>query len=330
MYVDDIILTGDNNDMVNQVVNSLAQRFSIKDLGLLAYFLGVEVIPHEHGILLSQRRYILDLLARTNMMDSKSVLTPLPTNPPLTLHSGSALMDPTEYRAIVGSLQYLSLTRPEIAFTVNKLSQYMYRPTTDHWVTVKRLLRYLCGTSDLGICLYRDSPLSLHAFSDADWAGNKDDFSSTSAYIVYLGRNPISWSSKKQPTIARSSTEAEYRSVAATAAELTWVCSLLTELHIQLPQSPVIYCDNVGATQLCSNPVFHSRMKHVAIDFHFIRNQVQTGALRVAHVSSTDQLADALTKALPRARFLSLRDKIGLSSPSSILRGHVRDNPHNI
>ncbi|KAE8691460.1 RNA-binding KH domain-containing protein [Hibiscus syriacus] len=132
--------------------------------------------------------------------------------------------------------------------------------------------------------------------------------------IVYLGRHPISWSSKKQRTIARSSTEAEYRSVAATTSELNWICSLLTKLGITLPTPHVIYCDNVGATYLCSNSVFHSRMKHVALDYHFIRGQVQSGALRVTYVSSTDQLADALTKSLPRSRFQDLRVKIGVSS----------------
>ncbi|KAL6350161.1 hypothetical protein AAG906_004100 [Vitis piasezkii] len=141
------------------------------------------------------------------------------------------LKDPTEYRTIVGSLQYLLITRPDIAFAVNKLSQYMHQPTIEHWILVKRLLRYLCGSSSDGIQLYHDSslslhafidagPLSLHAFSDSDYVGNKDDFTSTSAYVVYIGRNPISWSSKKQRIVARSSTEAEYRSVAATAAEL--------------------------------------------------------------------------------------------------------------
>ena len=129
--------------------------------------------------------------------------------------------------------------------------------------------------------------------------------------------------------MARSSTEAEYRSVATTAAELRWICSLLTELGISLPQQPVIYCDNVGATNLCSNPIFHSRMKHVALDYHFIREQVQGGALCVAHVSSADQLADALTKPLSRTRYLLLKNKIGISSRSSILRGHVEDNNNN-
>ncbi|KAA8546477.1 hypothetical protein F0562_002784 [Nyssa sinensis] len=295
VYVDDLILTGDNDAKVNQFIDILAQRFSIKDLGLLTYFLGVEVVPNQNGLLLPQRRYIMDLLTHTKMQDAKVVLTPIPTSPSLMLNSGSSLSNPTEYRQVVGSLQYLLITRPDIAFAVNKLSQYMHCPTTEHWSFVKRLLRYLVSTIDDGLQIYpdssislhafSDSSLSLHAFSDADWAGDKDTFCSTSAYVIYLGKNPVSWSSKMQRTVARSSTEAEYRSVANTAAELNFICYLLSDLGITLPCCPVIYCDNIGATQLCSNPIFHSRMKHVAIDFHFIRDQVQTGALRVAHNS---------------------------------------------
>lgn len=152
----------------------------------------------------------------------------------------------------------------------------------------------------------------LHAYSDADWAGDTDDFVSTNAYILYLGTTPIAWSSKKQSGVARSSTEAEYRSVANTAAEIRWVCSLLTELGVRLPTTLVVYCDNVGATYLSANHVFHSRMKHLALDFHFVRENVQSGALRVTHVLSKDQLADALTKPLYKTQFSHLIRKIGV------------------
>lgn len=189
----------------------------------------------------------------------------------------------------------------------------MHTPTTDHWSAVKRVLRYLAGTASHGLYFSRQNPSSLHAYSDADWAGDSDDFVSTNAYIIYLGRHPISWSSKKQKGVARSSTEAEYRSVANTSAELRWICSLLTELGINITGPPVIYYDNVGATYLCANPVFHSRMKHLALDYHFIRNQVSAGILRVAHVSTKDQLADALTKPLSRAPFTMLSSKIGVA-----------------
>lgn len=161
---------------------------------------------------------------------------------------------------------------------------------------------------------FSDTSLSLQAFSDVDWGGDKDTFCSTGAYVIYLGKNPISWCSKKQRTVARSSTEVKYQSVANIATELNFIYYLLTDLGVSLPSCPVIYCNNIGATQLCSNPIFHSRMKHVAIDFHFISDQFQHGALRVAHVYFEDQLADALTKALFRHRFLHLKRKIGLLS----------------
>lgn len=218
VYVDDLIITGEDAETINQFVETLGLRFSIKDLGLLSYFLGVEVVNNNRGLLLSQRRYILDLLSQTRMQDAKIVLTPIPTTPTPMLHSGSPLPDPSEYRQVVGSLQYLLITRPDIAFSVNKLSQFMHCPTTEHWSLVKRLLRYLAGTVNDGLQLHNDShlslqpftetSLSLHAFSDADWAGDKDSLCSTGAYVVYLGKNPISWSSKKQKTVARSSTEA--------------------------------------------------------------------------------------------------------------------------
>nr|CAN68480.1 hypothetical protein VITISV_007280 [Vitis vinifera] len=282
VYVDDIIITGNSDDLVSQVVECLAQRFSLKDLGPLSYFLGVEVVHHRHGLLLSQRRYIKDLLTRTNMQAIKPIHTPLPTSSSfIKLSSGSPLSDPTKYRTVVGNLQFVSLTRSDISFAVNKMSQFMHQPTDEHWTLVKRILCYLSGTINDGLLLHRTLPLSLHAFSDSIHAFSDADW-------------------------------AEYHSIAATAAELCWVCSLLSELCINLVSPPIVYCDNVGATQLSSNLVFHSRMKHMAVDYHFLRDQVQSGALRVAHVSSADQLVDLLTKPLPHSQFQKLRVKIGL------------------
>ena len=152
-----------------------------------------------------------DILVRTKMLDAKPVQTPLPTDQVIKLLDGTSLSDATEYRQVIGALQYLSFTRPDIAFAVNKLAQFMHRPTTGHWSLTKRLLRYLKGTVGHGLVINRESPISLHAFSDADWAGNQDDRTSTSAYVLFLGSNVISWCSRKQKSVARSSTEAEYR-----------------------------------------------------------------------------------------------------------------------
>lgn len=171
VYVDDIVVTGSNALLVTQIIDHLVTRFSIKDLGNLSYFLGIEAQRTSQGLHLMQRKYILDLLNKTKMLSAKPVTTPMSPHPRLTLHSGSLLPDPTEYRMVVGSLQYLGFTRPDIAYAVNKLSQFMHKPTDEHWQAVKRVLRYLAGTMSHGIFLRSDSPLSLHAFSDAYWTG---------------------------------------------------------------------------------------------------------------------------------------------------------------
>lgn len=313
VYVDDMLITGSNRPLIDKLIATLQARFSIKDLGESRYFLGVELHRTSAGLHLRQQKYITDLLQKTKMLASKPVSTPMASTPKLTLNSGTSLSDPSDYRKVLGSLQYLGFTRPDIAFAVNRLSQFMHQQTDLHWSAVKRILRYLVGTQTHGILLRRGTPLTLHGFSDADWAGDTDDFVSTNAYVVYLGGSPVSWSSRKQTGVARSSTEAEYRAVANTASEIRWITSLLTELGVRLSSVPVIYCDNIGATHLSANPIFHSRMKHLALDFHFIRDNVRAGTLRVSHVSTHDQLADPLTKALPKPKYLQLINKLGVT-----------------
>ena len=321
VYVDDIVITGNNNNFLADLYRKFSARFSLKDLGSLNYFLGVEVIHLPHGCFLSQQKYIRDLLQRFKLDGAKEVVTPLSTSSSLTLLDGSAAADPTMFRQLVGALQYLSLTRPDVAFAVNKLSQFMHKPSQLHWQALKRVVRYLKGTIFHGLLVKRNVPLTLTGFSDADWGGNKDDFSSTTAYVIYLGSNIVSWKSSKQRTVARSSIEAEYRALAHASAEIQWIQNLLHELGVSFAQPPAIHCDNIGATYLSANPVFHSRMKHLALDYHFVRQQVQAGKLKVSYISTKDQLADAMTKPLSPQRFLFLRNKIGVSDGSSILRG---------
>ena len=261
------------------------------------------------------------------MAGAKEVTTPMCTTTPLLLKDGSASIDPTPYRKLVGGLQYLSLTRPDVSFAVNRLSQYMHSPTELHWTALKRVLRYLKNTIFHGLFLHKGTPLQLRAFSDFDWGGNRDDGRSTTAYLIYLGSNAISWKSSRQKTVSRSSSEAEYKAIANTTADILWIQNLLHELGIKLSISPSLFCDNTGATYLCANPVFHSRMKHVSLDYHFVRECVANGNLHVHHISTKDQLADVLTKALSRHQFTVLRSKIGVSNGASILRGRVKDIP---
>ncbi|GKV19456.1 hypothetical protein SLEP1_g29717 [Rubroshorea leprosula] len=325
VYVDDILITGSNPVAIDNLITAMSSKFSVKNLGELDFFLGVEAIRTNAGLFLSQQRYIQDILQRAGMDNAKAVSTPLSSTTSLRQFSGHSLTDPTAYRQIVGSLQYLSLTRPDLCFAVNRLSQFMHNPIDLHWQAVKRVLRYLNGTKFHGLLLRPQTSLSLHGFSDADWAGDKDTSISTTGYVMYLGSSPVSWKATKQRVVARSSTEAEYKALAAASSEMVWILNLLHELGIHPSTPPALYCDNIGATYLSSNPVMHSRMKHIAIDLHFVRDLVDHKVLRVSHISSKDQFADGLTKPLSSARFTYLRSKIGVTDGSSILRGRVKE-----
>ncbi|XP_068304424.1 uncharacterized mitochondrial protein AtMg00810-like [Pyrus communis] len=295
------------------LIKKLGSLFSMKDLGPLNYFLGIEVQYNGDSMHLSQSKYALDLLTRTKFTDVKPISTPVVTGQKLSAHVGDPHEHPEMYRSVVGALQYLTLTRPDLSYAVNQVCQFMHSPKNTHWAAVKRILRYLKATFSHGL-IYRPEDATLTAYSDADYAGNPDTRHSTGGFCIYLGSNLVSWSSKKQKTVSRSSAEAEYRQLAYTAAELSWLRSLYRDLHLHLVR-PVIWCDNVSSIALASNPVFHSRTKHLEVDFHYVREKVVRGQLLVHYVCSQDQLADIFTKGLSSSRFKFLVSKLPVVSP---------------
>ncbi|GKV44024.1 hypothetical protein SLEP1_g51255 [Rubroshorea leprosula] len=283
------LLSYGNPQLIDSLIQLISNTFSIKDLGYLTYFLGVNAIFTPAGLFLSQAQYIRDLLDKFGMAEAKPVSSLMATTP-FQLHQGLKLSDPSPYRRLVGSLQYLNLTRPDITFAVNRLSQFLHAPSDVHMQAAKCVLRYLKGSIFHGLLLHRQPLSPFHAFSDSDWAGDKYTLQSTTGYIVFLGSNPISWKACKQKTVARSSTEVEYRALATVSSKVMWVCHLLRELGHPVSSPPAVYCDNVGATHLSSNPVMHTRMKHIAIDLHFVHELVDRKLLRLhlaGHVMET-------------------------------------------
>jgi hypothetical protein len=223
LYVDDIVLTASSPSFLKYVVSRLGQEFAMSDLGSLSHFLGIAVSRSDSSMFLCQKQYALDLLNRAGMSDCQPVRTPVDSGSKLSVHDGDPLENPTAYRSLTGALQYLTITRPDLAYAVQQACLFMHAPRSSHLNLVKRILRYVKGTLDHGLHIFPSASSSLIAYSDADWAGCPDTRRSTSGFCVFLGDNLISWSSKRQLTVSRSSAEAEYRAVAHAVAESTWL-----------------------------------------------------------------------------------------------------------
>ena len=312
VYVDDLIITGSSKASIEQFKKEMMGRFSMSDLGLLSYYLGIQVDQQVGITKLCQSSYTLKILEQAGMKGCNSCAIPMENRLKLSKNDKTPSVDKTKYRSIIGSLRYLVNTRPDIAYAVGIVSRYMEEPKTSHWATVKQILRYLSGTVHFGCVYKRQGSTELVGFSDSDLAGDVDDRKSTSGSVFLLGTSLVTWASQKQRVVALSSCEAEYIASANAACQGIWLSRLLGELlGIQAPMVRLLV-DNKSAIALSKNPVHHDRSKHIDTRYHFIRDCVDRGEVNIDHVGTTEQLADILTKALGRVRFVELRQQLGV------------------
>ena len=312
VYVDDIILTGSNVIEMENLKKVLAREFEMKDLGPLRYFLGMEIARSSKGIFVSQRKYTLDLLKETSILGCKPGDNFIDPYHKLGYATEEKSVDRESYQMLVGKLIYLSHTRPDIAFAVSVISQFMHSPCKEHLEAVYKVLKYLKKTPGKGLLFKKNNNLQVEVYTDADWAGSVIDRRSTSGYCTFVGGNLVTWRSKKQSVVARSSAEAEFRAVAHGICELLWLNKLLEELKIIIDVPMKLYCDNKAAINIAHNPVHHDRTKHVEVDRHFIKEKIESGLICMTFVPTTKQLADILTKGLHKSSFESLTSKLGM------------------
>jgi hypothetical protein len=316
VYVDDLIITGNDVNEIAKFKLQMQASFKMNDLGLLSFYLGIEVQQGSNDISLSQMTYARRILKKAGMASCNSCATPMETQCKMSKQSVAPTTPATEYRSLVGSLRYLVHTRPDIAFTVGYVSRFTEKPTTEHLAAVKHILRYVAGTIDYG-CHYKPGGgLKLVGYSDADMAGDVDTRKSTTGVLFFLGLNPVTWQSQKQKVVALSSCEAEYIAGMTAACQGVWLAQLLSELKCKPRTSFTMKMDNQSAIALCKNPVHHDRSKHIDTRYHFIRQCVTEGRIDVAFVGTESQLADILTKPLGRTRFRELRGLIGVDKIS--------------
>jgi len=310
----DLVISGNNDDAIVSFKEYLSHCFHMKDLGTLKYFLGIEVARSPTGIFLCQRKYTLDIITEAGLLGAKPASSPLDPNHHLPLVTGIPLSDSTQYQRLVGRLIYLSVTRPDISYSVHMLAQFIQTRVQEHWDAALRVVRYLKGTPSQGIILRVDCDLQLYGWCDADWATCPLTRRSLTGWIVFLGNSPISWKTKKQHTVSRSSAEAEYRSMATTMCELKWLKGLLHSLGIGHLRPMLLYCDSQVALHIAANPVFHERTKHIDIDCHFIRDAILNGTITTRYVNTSSQLADIFTKALGKRQIDFFLPKLGIQN----------------
>ena len=322
VYVDDFVIAGESSQQIDRVKMELAKKFDVKDLGELHYFLGVQMIQnHQKGtVWLGQPTFTKSILKKYRMEEAKEVKTPVYVNTKLLKATEECeLVDQRLYQSAVGSLLYLATrSRPDIAFAVSCVARFCSKPTKSHWTAVKRIFRYLKGTTSFGLLYTKGANEDgLVGYSDADWAGDCNDYKSTTGYLFQIGGTVVTWKSKKQSCVALSTAEAEYMALASAAQEAVWIRELNTDLGNNQTHPTLIMEDNQSAIAMAKNPQYHGKSKHINIKFHFVREQVSNGKIHLKYCPTEDMLADMLTKAIGPEKLNKLRALCGMHQLSS-------------
>ena len=296
----------------------MAREFEMSMIGELNFFLGFQIKQLKEGTFIHQEKYTKDILKKFKMDDCKPIKTPMPTNGHLDLDEGGKSVDQTLYRSMIGSLLYLTASRPDIMFSVCMCARFQANPKESHISAVKRILRYLKHTPSIGLWYPKGASFTLLGYSDSDFAGCRVDRKSTSGGCHLLGRSLVSWSSKKQNSVALSTAEAEYIAAGACCAQILYMKQSLLDYGVVLDRIPLL-CDNESAVKIANNPVQHSRTKHIDIRHHFLRDHVARNDILLCGVRSEDQLADIFTKPLDESTFCRLRSELNVLDASNVI-----------
>ncbi|RZB65513.1 Retrovirus-related Pol polyprotein from transposon TNT 1-94 [Glycine soja] len=307
LYVDDLIFTGNNPSMFEEFKKDMSNEFEMTDMGLRAYYLGIEVKQEDKGIFITQEGYAKEVLKKFKMEDANPVGTLMECGSKLSKHEKGENVDPTLYKSLVGSLRYLTCTRPDILYAVGVVSRYMEAPTTTHFKAAKRILRYIKGTTNFGLHYYSSDNYNIIGYSDSDWSGDLDDRKSTTGFVFFMGDTAFTWMSKKQPIVTLSTCEAEYVAATSCVCHAIWLRNLLKELKMPQEEPMEICVDDKSALALAKNPIFHERSKHIDTRYHFIRECIEKKEVKLKYVMSQDQAGDIFTKPLKLETFVKLR-----------------------
>ncbi|KAG6495659.1 hypothetical protein ZIOFF_043485 [Zingiber officinale] len=313
VYIDDLIVTGSSIEKINKFKQQMMTEFEMSNLGLLSYYLGIEVEQQKSRILLRQSAYTKKILSQFKMTNCNSKKHPMEPKTQLHKELEGTPVNATEYRHIIGCLRYLLHTRTDLSYSVGMASRYMERPIIIHHKVVKQILKYLKGTIYFGLAYIKEpQEIGVFGYSDSDLAGDLDGRKSTSGMTFYFNESLVSWNSQKQKTVALSSCEAEFMAAITAACHALWLRSLASELTGVEPKPVTLFVDNKSAIALMKNPVFHGRSKHIDTRFHFIRECVEKGRIVVEFVNTGEQRADALTKALLGVKLAVMRQLLGV------------------